>query len=140
MKKFLSLLMVLGFAFSANANLSSEGLPDSLKTTMKAMGTRMKAVAAQMNNPAQNENSALVLEEVSTLALHAKTFIPAVIEEMADEQKANATIEYNQQLDNVANLALQASAAFRANDNATAVAIMSQLNQAKRDGHDQFDP
>lgn len=132
--------MVLGFAFSANANLSSEGLPDSLKTTMKAMGTRMKAVAAQMNNPAQNENSALVLEEVSTLALHAKTFIPAVIEEMADEQKANATIEYNQQLDNVANLALQASAAFRANDNATAVAIMSQLNQAKRDGHDQFDP
>lgn len=134
MKKFfLTGLLVLATSVSF-----AQALPETLALTMRGMSTGLKAITAQAANIQSNEASAALADQFVVLALHAKNFVPQVVASLPVEQQAAAIIQYNALMDQTATLGQQLAAAFRVNDNATAAAILKQLNQTKRDGHDQF--
>lgn len=120
------------FTFNAFA------LPATLKDNMKSMADKLKTIAAQSADPGQNEDSAKVSDDFVALVENAKTFVPPKVEKLpANEQPAQIQ-EYNRNLDIVIDLGKQMAAAFRANNNAKAQSILSQLADAKKQGHQKF--
>ena len=129
---------ILSLSFSFAMAQAGGALPVSLAKTMKAMSTDLKTVSAQVGDAQANANSALLADQFVTLVLHAKDFVPDSIASLPANQQAAATEIYDKMLDQTADLGKQLAAAFRANDNALAQSLLSQLSKAKSDGHDQF--
>jgi hypothetical protein len=136
MKKWMTLTVSLLFTSLTLA----QALPSTLKDTMKAMNTDLRAIAAQVNNPQANAASADLADQFVQLVLHSKNFTPDTVNALPADQQAAALAQYNQMLDQVAAMGEQLANALRAGDNAQAAALITQLNHAKNDGHDQFNP
>jgi len=133
----ISSLMILSFS-SAFAQTDGTALPSKLSSTMKAMSTDLKTISSQVSNSQMNEKSALLADDFVKMVTHAKDFTPDSIASLPDSQKTDAKNQYEKMLDQAADLGRQLAAAFRANNNAQATAILNQLAQTKKDGHEQF--
>jgi len=131
----MTLITAQGFAQSTQPNL-----PTSLKLTMKAMGQDMKTVAAQITNKNLNTSSATLTDQFVILVKHAETYTPDSISSLPADQQPAAKDQFVKALEHVADLGNQISAALKANDNAQASRLLNDLLQAKKDGHNQFDP
>lgn len=138
MKKFITATMLTLAVVTANAAIETSALPSSLGKTMKAMANDLKTITAQGSNPQMNSSSANLADEFVQLTLHAKDFTPDSISSLSSDKQAAAKAEYDKQLDQAADLGRQLADAFRNNNNTQAAALLNQLVQAKKDGHDQF--
>lgn len=138
MKKFITATLVTLSVLAAHADIDSSALPSTLARTMKAMSNDLKTITTQGSNPQMNSNSATLADEFVQLVVHAKDFTPDSISSLSGDKQAAAKAEYDKALDQTADLGRQLASAFRANNNAHAAALLNQLVQAKKDGHNQF--
>lgn len=106
--------------------------PLSIQSTMKAMGNKFKQLTTQVNNPALNESSAKIAEELATAAVASKAYTPNTASTAAAKE------QYDRMLDDLAQMCVDIAKAFRAGDNAQAKLILGKMNQNKKDGHTDF--
>lgn len=113
----------------------------ALKSNMKEIGSRFKAIAASVSDATQNATNALLADEISKLMLICQQQIPAEIQQIPDAaQKQKALAAYQAMLQQGADLSANLQKALVTNDNVTAQALVLQLKQLKIDGHDRFSP
>jgi hypothetical protein len=129
-------LVSLALTFSVTATALT--MPKTLKETMKAMSARLKTINGQVNIVAKNADSQLLAEELVLLTRHAKGFVPKSVESLSPADRGPAIDKYTQMIEQTADLGAQLAVAFKVNDNAKAASLIAPLNQAKKDGHDEF--
>ena len=145
----LALLVTLLFNSNVFAQATAEGpgassttapaLPSSLQDTMKAMNKALKQIILQSNDSAQDQSSALLAEQFTTLVVNAKKFMPDSIAKMPADQQAAAAAQYAQLLDQVAADGAELSKAFLANDNTKVQQLLASLHALATQGHGIFD-
>lgn len=140
LQKVFAALVVLTTALVLNAQAlaTSSELPSSLSLTMKRMSSDLKKVTSQVNNPALNAESEALSNDFVTMAIHAKNFTPDKIAALPVDLQSSAKSEYDLSLDKTAQNGQLLAQAFRDNDNAKAVEILSLLSQDKKEGHKKF--
>jgi hypothetical protein len=127
-------------AVSAQSSFADISLPATLKSTMKAMGDDLKKISAQVQNSQLNSDSTSLAEQFVQLAQHSKTFVPEIISQMPASQQPEAKAHFDELLTEVIDLGEKLVTAFRDNDNPTCVQILKQLANAKKNGHNIFNP
>lgn len=106
--------------------------PSSLKSAMKEMSTTLKTIAAQASDPSKNQNSVVLAEKFVRAAEESKNFFPSSANDSTSQAK------YTEMMEIVIARGNELQMAFQSNDNTKATAILNQLVQDKKDGHNQF--
>ena len=104
----------------------------SLKSIMKDMSTKLKTIAAQSTDATKNASSEAIANELAKSVGAAKEVIPSSANDKARQDL------YIKMIDGVIASSKQLAQAFHDNDNVKAADILSQLSQAKKDGHAEF--
>lgn len=115
-------IVLLAFVFASSASAAN------LKSVMKAMGTDLKKIAAQVQNPALNASTLALAEDLMKYSVESRGMTPDVARKDLYIQLSDQVIAETQQLID----------ALRANDNAAAQAAAERLVQSKKLGHDEF--
>jgi hypothetical protein len=111
-------------------------LPGSLHDTMKAMSRAMKSI--EVDDASKNVANAEFSDQIATLSLHSKSFVPDSIAEMPAAQRGAALDQYKKMMDEAAATARSMAAAFRRGDNKTAASLYDQLHAEKKRGHGEY--
>lgn len=143
--KFLFLLLtVLTFQSHVALALSARQAPvafhggGDLHDDMKAMSKAFKQIASQIDDSSQNASSAAATDQFVAAAVRAKATLPDGIAKLPAGDRATAKAQYQQLLDQVIAKGRDLARAFRANDNAKAKQLLSDLDQLKKQGHGIF--
>ncbi|MBC7714939.1 MAG: hypothetical protein H7177_16455 [Rhizobacter sp.] len=126
--KILALLFSLVFAGQVFAQDASAL---SLKDNMKQSGILFKQVATSINDASKNkDNAAAVLKMIG--------YFEAAKNQSPDSTTNGSLSDYQSMIgEEITNLkTLQA--AFVANDNVTALAVLQKINNLKKEGHDKY--
>ena len=128
-----TLLSLTGFAQTVQPQA-----PANLGATMKSMAASLKKITAQAADATKNaESEQLVLELVATTKL-SKNFIPPTLKNLpADQQKVQLE-QYNKLIDESVAIMEELAAAFHDNNNTKATDLITKINAAKKEGHNQF--
>lgn len=136
MSRFLSVLLI-SFSLISSVGSAQEA---SLKQNMKAIDKLVKAIKLTVADPSQNANNASLASQIVPLFQATQRQVPEAIGELPADHQARAVEGYHQMIQQEIDLAQALQAAFQANDNAQAAAILKKMLDLKSDGHDQFDP
>ena len=136
--------LILALTFIASASFAQVGQPvtpvgpqapaveQTLKSVMKEMSTKLKAIAAQAGDVTLNASSEALARELVTLVENGKALFPKTAQDQASQN------EYVKMMDDTSLQAQALAEAFHANNNVLANEILAQLSQAKKDGHAKF--
>jgi hypothetical protein len=117
--------------------MNMQASPD-LKSAMKIMGTNLKLIQAQMTDPAMNQASSRLADEIVAGAKDSKTFVPTTVSTLPADQQAARLVIYNQMLDKTIALATKLSQALATGDTTAAQGLINDLTTDKKDGHFEF--
>lgn len=122
----ISLVLVISSFATAQTEVAT------LKSTMQAMSTSLKAIAAQSTDKTKNASSEkLTLDLIKSVTV-AQTLLPS-----SATDKARKDL-YAKMIGQVLTSSKQLAQAFHSNDNTKAAAILVTLTQEKKDGHSSF--
>jgi len=107
-------------------------IEQTLKSVMKDMSTKLKAIAAQSTDATKNASSEDLSNQLVASIEQAKALFPKSATDAASQD------EYVKMIVDTQNLAKELALAFHNNDNQKAADILNQLSQAKKDGHTKF--
>lgn len=140
MKKLIisSLLVINLGATLSQAQSAIDTSPTTLAATMKAMSSALKTVSAQATDSHKNSDSAILADQFVQLTLNSKKFTPDTISGLPANEQMAQKAQYDQMIDQTADLGKQLAEAFRNNDNTKAADLLNQLLKSKKEGHAQF--
>jgi hypothetical protein len=136
----MKLIRVLSIFMAVLATVNSQAItaPTSLKDAMKAMSSCIKTISTQVTDPTQNPASAKLADDFVAYSEKAGAFVPSSVSSMPASAQDAAKKEYQRLIADSVQLGKDLAVAFRANDNATAGAILNQMAGVKKDGHNKF--
>lgn len=107
-----------------------------LENIMKAMAKENKAIAMQVNDPAQNSVTLANVRNLQALVTQSINEIPKSVVGVADQ---DVQVEaYKQSMDAFLKLTRELEEALVANDNSKAAAIFAKMGEMKKAGHERF--
>lgn len=110
----------------------------TLQQNMKDIGSTFKALATVANDPSQNATSAAQADKILASLQATLNQIPDSISTFPANEQDAALADYKRLIQNEIDLTTKLSASFKANDNATAVSLMTQMNDLKKEGHNKY--
>lgn len=130
------------FAYANENDLSIESTQDptnsSLKQNMKKIGNLFKTLGSAVSDPTLNAESAQNADQLTALFIEAQSMIPDSIASLSGVEQNAAISDYKSMLQSEADLSKRLSAAFKKNDNNGASALLNQINNLKKDGHNKY--
>ncbi len=114
--------------------------PRSLGDAMKLMNDSLRSIAAQATNPAMNPQSAILADEFVESATAAKAFLPDTITALPAAERTLKAARYATLMETTIDQGKLLAAAFRANDNVKASALMNDMKSNRNTGHTEFRP
>lgn len=146
-KKILMSALLLAGMIGANAAFAEDTLQSAITTqaaaknlqqNMKEIGSIFKALSAAMNNASLNVESAKQASQLVELFKLTINQVPDSIDLFPPNEQAQALEDYKRLNQIHIDQAEKLAAAFAANDNSTAVAIIAQMNDTKKEGHTKY--
>ena len=146
-KKILLSALLLAGMIGANAAfaddtqtpaITTQAPAKNLQQNMKEIGSIFKALSSAMNNPSLNVESAKQASQLVELFKLTINQVPDSIDLFPPNEQAQALEDYKRLSQNQIDQAEKLAAAFAANDNTGAVAIMTQMNDTKKEGHTKY--
>ncbi len=129
--------LLIAIALSA-FSIATTGFAQDLRSVMKNMGIHLKLISNQVTDPAKNQNSLTLADELLKSTQEARGLIPDTVTSLpSSEQPARAAL-YVKMIDHTADLIQQLIDALQKNDNAKAKQLVDSLVQTKKDGHGEF--
>ena len=130
---FLTLLTLSSFAVT-QANAAS------IKDDMHAIGNLFKQIGSTMSDATKNQSNAAAAAQMADLFKDVVSQVPQEIQDMPASAQSAAIADYENMINQEINLATELQSAFNSNNNAGAAAIVTQMSDLKKDGHDKYNP
>jgi hypothetical protein len=134
MKRFASLFLLFAVAQSTQAADSS------LKDDMSAIGKLVKAITLASSDSSRNSASAAQAKQLVALFTATQSITPDTLAQMPQDQQAAALADYKSLLQREIDAAGELENAFLNNNNASAAAILQEMQKTKSDGHKKYKP
>lgn len=125
-------LTLTGFAQTQPTTPATVVTFSTLKSAMKDMSSKLKAIAQKVNDPKLNaESEKLALDLVNSVT-ECKKFMPSTAGDQASKDL------YLKMIDETIQMSKDLATAFHNNDNTKAISLLDQLSKEKKDGHNRF--
>ena len=144
---FLALALTLTFpAASLRAADPQPGAPapkekedeTELGKAMSKMNGAWRKLRKQAGDATANASSLELATTMKACAEKALTFEPAMAADKPAADRSKFVADYQKQMKDFIALADQLTAAFKANDNAAAQALIQKMGAAQKEGHKEF--
>ncbi len=112
----------------------------TLKQNMKEISKLVKAIAASVTAGTVSANDVAASERIVVLFQATQKQSPDFISEVPADQQATLLQQYQHMIQQEIDLVNQLHEALAKNDVAAANAILTKMNDLKKEGHDRFDP
>jgi hypothetical protein len=109
-----------------------------LQVPMKKMGQDFKLLGQQAADSSKNEASLLLANDMLTLVNQAKDVMPETVANLPEPERSRAFVEFQDTMGVLQNQLRQLIDAFKNNENARAVGIISIMSETKKTGHEKF--
>jgi len=125
----LSLSLFVGNTFAQAATIQDD---------MKQIGALFGQISKAVNDPSQNQASAVAAGQLVALFQDTLAQVPDAIAQMQPADQTAAVTDYQSLINQEVQEAAALQSAFLNNDNATAASVLQQMNAAKQDGHGKY--
>jgi soluble cytochrome b562 len=152
-KRLLPLTLALTVLFPAAALIRADDPPapaekapqhehkepeTELGKTMEKLNGAWRKLRKQVNDPASNANSIEQVAIVKESALKAETLQPDKAKDLPEADRPKFIQAYQEKMKEFAGKLDKLTAAFKANDNTSAAALLKELGQMQREGHKEY--
>jgi soluble cytochrome b562 len=142
--RLLTFALILNLALPTAARLRAEEKPahkepeTELGKTMEGLNGAWRKVRAQAADPAKNASSVELLGTITAAAEKALTLKPAKVEDLPAADREKFVQDYQKQMKAFLAQLGQLQAAFKANDNAAATALIEKIGALRKESHKEF--
>lgn len=126
-------LAVLPLSRSARADDDS---PLEEKMRILARGTRQ--LTQQISNPAMQQSTIALLENLKNAAVDSKSFEPRMTRDIPEAKRAPFLADFRTDLDELKDSFDRIEQAVKAGDYSKALALLPSVNSIKKEGHSKF--
>ncbi len=133
-----SLMLVLSLSVCSSGFAMDPASHSPLESCMKKMNQSLKAIARQVQEPSQNQQTAQWAEKLSQITTQCKSNVPEGINNLPDNERDTRKALYEEMMDHTTELSDQLAVILRKNDNLKAQKIVESLIAIKKDGHQEF--
>lgn len=113
---------------------------DELHEAMEEMNGLYRTIRRQARDETKNAETADAIHEMAAMALAAKQHIPAMVNDMPQDQQQQLAATYRSMMNELVIDLLTAETALLAGDNAAAWEAILEANDVKGRGHELFIP
>ena len=128
-------VVILGILMSMPAMAN-----DTIKQDMKQIAGLFKQIATTMGDASKNQANAAAASQIAALFQNAAGQEPDSILKLPVGQQSAAVADYRNMVTQEANLASAMAKDFATNNNAAVGAVLQQMSDLKKEGHDKYNP
>ena len=135
--KTASLILAITLVTSSQFLRAEEG-NSSLEHQMKILAKGTRQLSQQVNDPAQQQSSVGLIEDLKKAAQDSKSIDPRMAETVPAADKAKFLADYRAQMDKLSDAFTKIEEAVKADQYAEAKSLLASVNSIKREGHEKF--
>jgi len=132
-----SLILAITLVTSSQFLRAEEG-NSSLEHQMKILAKGTRQLSQQVNDPAQQQSSVGLIEDLKKAAQDSKSIDPRMAETVPAADKAKFLADYRAQMDKLSDAFTKIEEAVKAGQYAEAKSLLASVNSIKREGHEKF--
>ncbi len=125
-------------ARTATATAAAPAEEPTLKGTMKAFNTRLKALRRLLEAPHAEHPPLPRIEELQQLALAAKTLHPSRLDEVPADQRAEFLLGFRKQMHVLLGQLFELEVAVLEQRMPAALELIAAMDDTKKAGHDRY--
>src|SRR5687767_1374127 len=139
----ISLFAVIGFSSSLLAEATPAPAPVQEETTelgakMSAISKAFKKLRSQVADAAKNEDSLMLVAAIRENTVAASKLIPEKTADVPAAEQARFNADFVARMESLLGEVNKLEAAFKANNNEEAKALLEVLGNAQKEGHKEF--
>ena len=125
------LLLVSGGLLQAEAD-------SALENQMKILARGTRQLSQQVSDPARQQSTITLIENLKKAALDSKTLDPRKTSEIPEEKRAQFLADFRTELDELKDTFDQIEEAVRSGQYEKAKSLLAIVNSIKKEGHGKF--
>jgi soluble cytochrome b562 len=129
---------LLALLLLASGGLLHAEADSALENQMKILARGTRQLSQQVSDPAKQQSTITLIENLKKAALDSKTLDPRKTSEIPEEKRAQFLADFRTELDELKDAFDQIEEAVRSGQYEKAKSLLAIVNSIKKEGHGKF--